>query len=349
MVMTGVEREHAAAPETTDPPAEGNGLLNRVDGFQQRHPLLAFPAAVVRKYGDDGGGKLVAQLAYAGFLSLFPLLLVITTVLSFVVAGNPDLQDDLLDSALVQFPIIGNELRTNVGAVQGSGLALAIGLATSVWGGIGVAQAAQDVLGTVWLVPHRRRPSFLARLARALLMFLVLGGGLVTTSALAATGTLANPAGVAGSTGVFLASVLVNSAWFALAFKILLPAAVSWREALPGSLLAAVGWQVLLLLGSTLVDHQLRGATAAYGFFGIVLGLLAWLAVLATLLVLAAEVNVVAARRLWPRGFIAPPTTPSDHVALEATAKVQERLANERIDVRFDASEDDDDVQLPLG
>ena len=108
----------------------------------------------------------------------------------------------------------------------------------------------------------------------------------------------------------------MNVGWFALAFKVLMAVPVRWREIWPGAVLAAVGWQVLLLAGGLLVNRSLRGATQSYGFFGIVLGLLAWIALLANLLVLAAEVNAVRHHRLWPRSLLTPALTPSDRRAL---------------------------------
>jgi hypothetical protein len=57
-------------------------LVQAADDFQQRHRWLAFPVAVVKKYGEDQGGHRAALLAYYGFFSLFPLLLVAVTLLA---------------------------------------------------------------------------------------------------------------------------------------------------------------------------------------------------------------------------------------------------------------------------
>ena len=66
--------------------------LQRIDAFQQRRKWLAFPFAVVKKFGDDRAGNLAALIAYYGFFSLFPLLLVMVSVLGFILRGHPDLQ-----------------------------------------------------------------------------------------------------------------------------------------------------------------------------------------------------------------------------------------------------------------
>jgi YihY family inner membrane protein len=314
---------------------KNESVVDRVDSVQRRIAGVSFLTAVWRKYGDDGGGKLVAQLTYSAFLSLFPLLLVLVTVLGYILSGHPGLQDSVAHSAFGQFPIIGDQLQSNVKSVRGSGLALAIGVVAALWGGLGITQTAQDVLATIWLVPYRRRPAFLGRLAKAALVMLVLLGGLLCASVLAAVASQMAQFGTVGRGLVIVLTVAVNAALFALAFRILVPVDVSWRQALPGAVVAAIGWQVLLLLGASLVNHQLRGASQSYGFFGIVLGLLGWLALVSTVLILAAEVNAVLAHRLWPRSLTKPDKTEEDRRALEMTAKVQERAPDERVEASF--------------
>ncbi len=109
------------------------------------------------KFGDDNGGRLAAQLTYHGFLSLFPLLLVTVTVLGYVLDGRPVLQEKILDSAVSQFPIIGDQLRQNATSLRGNVWALVVGIGTALWGGLGATQAGQDALATVWNVPRRDR------------------------------------------------------------------------------------------------------------------------------------------------------------------------------------------------
>src|SRR6266542_5843732 len=115
-----------------------------IDGYQQRRRWLAFPMAVVKKFGDDRAGNLAALIAYYGFFSLFPLLLVLVAVLGFILRGNATLQESIVNSALAQFPIIGDQIKTNVKALSGSaGVALGIGTLVALWAGLGVTNAAQ--------------------------------------------------------------------------------------------------------------------------------------------------------------------------------------------------------------
>src|SRR5690349_6919717 len=110
------------------------------DRFQQRHRFVAFPLAVLQKYSEDQGAYLAATISYYAFFSIFPLLLVFTTVLGFVLDGHGHIYKSLVDSALGQFPIIGRQLKTH--SLSGNGLALGLGIAAALWAGMGVFLAA---------------------------------------------------------------------------------------------------------------------------------------------------------------------------------------------------------------
>src|SRR6266508_4008689 len=144
-------------------------LLRRADSQHQERAWIAFPYAVMKKFGDDQAGNLAALIAYYGFLSLFPLMLVLVTLLGMLLRDNPELQDAIRTSALANFPVIGEEISKNVHSLRGSGLALGIGLAVAVWAGLG-------------------RPNFWLSLRRAMLMLLVLGVITVASAAAASVG-----------------------------------------------------------------------------------------------------------------------------------------------------------------
>jgi membrane protein len=125
--------------EASSPKDAGSGLAGRLDGFQRRHPAAGFPLAVLYKYFDDSGGYLAALIAYYGFVSLFPLLL-LSTVLGFLLSGDPHLQHQILNSALSQFPVVGSQLSDPKG-LGGGTPGLIVGILGSLYGGLGVAQA----------------------------------------------------------------------------------------------------------------------------------------------------------------------------------------------------------------
>ena len=295
-------------------PSHDNGgvkaVIRQVDGFLQRHPATAFPVAVLKKFGEDEAGNLAALIAYYGFFSLFPLLLVFVTILGLVLRDNPSLQQSIVDSALANFPVIGAQISRNVRALAGSGLELGIGIALTVWSGLRVAKAVQSAMNTVWNVPHKRRPNFLFSTLRAVAMLAVLG---VLTLASAAAGSAG-----AGSSNLLwgilgiAVSLVLNFALFTLAFRILTSEEVSWVDVSPGAAVGAVAWTALQAVGGYYVAHQLQGASDVYGTFALVIGLLAWIFLGAQVTLYAAEVNVVKKRHLWPRSIVQPPLSDAD-------------------------------------
>jgi YihY family inner membrane protein len=316
-------------------------LLRRLDEYQRSHAWLGFLIAVAKKFSDDRAGYLAALVAYYAFFSLFPLLLVLVSGLGFVLGRNSEFKQKVLDSVLTQFPIIGDQIQENVSSIQGSGLALAVGIVGTLFAGLGVIQALQFGMDEVWNVPFTRRPSFLVSRLRALLMLAVLGGGTIAATVLAGvgaggtSGVWSVPLRVAG----FAASLALNFGLFMVAFRVLTAAKVAWRDLWPGSLLAAIVWAILQGLGGFVVGRQLKDATQVYGFFGIVIGLLSWLYLGAQLTFFAAEVNVVRARRLWPRNIDkTAPRTPAEEEALSRLAEEEQRHPREDIDVDFDSS-----------
>src|ERR1700689_1857219 len=128
-------------------------LLHAVDERQQRWPWLAFPIATWKKFGDDQAGNLAALIAYYAFASIFPLLLVLVTVVDITLRDHPALQQRVLTSALSQYPVIGDQLRSNVHSLRATGLALIIGRGGTFLGARGVASATQNALNSAWQVP----------------------------------------------------------------------------------------------------------------------------------------------------------------------------------------------------
>lgn len=309
-------------------------IVRRVDRSHQRRPWIAFPYAVVKKFGDDQAGNLAALISYYAFFSLFPLMLVLVTVLGMVLEGNTELAERIQDSALANFPVIGDEISRNVHSIEGSGLTLVIGIALALWAGLGVLKVMQTAMNTVWNVPFRHRPNFLKTLLRAAIMLVVLG---VVTVAAAAAGSIAaaNDDWLVSLAWVAI-SLSLNLLLFMLAFRILTAEDVSWGDVLPGAVIAAVAWTGLQAFGGYLVRHQLQGATETYGTFATVIGLLAWIFLGAQITLLAAEVNVVRKRHLWPRSIVQPPLTEADAKALTKYAEQEQRRPEQEVSVRID-------------
>jgi YihY family inner membrane protein len=317
-------------------PLSVKGATARLDRLQQRRPWLGFPLAVQQKYGDDQGGYLAATVTYYGFFSLFPLLLVLTTGLGYALRGHPGLQRQVVDSVLGQLPVIGRELR--VGTLHGNALALALGAAAALWSGTSVFLAVENALDHVWGVPFARRSGAVRKRLRALILLVLVGGSLLVTTGLAAVGSTGGGLGIAWQVGSALAALVVNAVVFAVAFRVLPSLELGWECVWRGAVTAAVAYEGLQLLGGYYVAHTLRNASNVYGTFALVIGLLTWIYLAAHVILLAAEVDVVYTRRLWPRSLALlgeRPSTPADREALEQRAGVEQRRPEQEIDVSF--------------
>ncbi len=310
--------------------------LRRVDRSQQRNRALRVVYAVIKKFGDDNGGVLVASLTHSAFAALFPLLLLLVTVLSLVLSSDASLRAQVLHSTLTQFPIIGTDLGNNIKALhRNSAAGLVVGVLGLVWGSMGLAQNGIFTMEQVWNLPGPQRPGYLSRLGRSAAFLVVLGLGLVVTTALAAGAPTAHASfWLAVAAGAV--SAVVNFLEYLFAFRVLTPHAVPLRRLVPGSVVAGAAWTALQELGGFVVGHYLRHDNAVYGLFGIVLGLLAWIYVLVEVTVYAAELNVVLARRLWPRAMVSPPFTEADRRSLAAQAHQNQRRPEQHVVVSFD-------------
>jgi YihY family inner membrane protein len=302
------------------------------DRYQQEHRWLAIPVAVIKKFSDDQAGGLAALIAYYAFFSIFPLLLVFTTILGFVLQGDPSAQQSIANGVLGKFPIIGDQLKGK--QLQGHTVALVIGLLAALWAGLGVTQAAQNAFDKVWAVPFKERPNFLGKRLRGFALVAALGA-LFIISSLASGLVTGGLGGTALTVAGIAISLLINFALFAAAFRLLTAAAVPTRCLWVGVLVGSVLWEILQAVGGYYIGHVLRHASSTYGFFGLVIGLLAWLHLGAQMTLYAAEINVVLVRRLWPRSLFDPPV-PGDEKTLEALAKIEERTDSEKIEVRFE-------------
>jgi YihY family inner membrane protein len=319
-------------------------VTERLDGYQRRHRWAGFPLAVAYKFFEDQGVYLAALITFYGFLSLFPMLLLLASVLGFLLQNDPDLQQRVLDSTLRQFPIIGDELSGGQ-SLRGSGVALVIGGLIALYGALGVAQALQNAMNIAWSVPRNRRPNPLKARLRSLLLVGTAGIAVIATTTLSALGGSAgaNGAVFAGWNALLVtaAALILNTGVFIVTFRISTAFELSVRDVAPGAISAAVIWQLLQLFGTAYVAHVVQGASNTYGVFAVVLGLLAWIFLAALGVVLSVEVNVVRAKRLFPRALLTPFTdnvdlTHADQRAYTDAANAQRHKGFQSVDVTFD-------------
>jgi inner membrane protein YhjD len=303
-----------------------NRTIDRVDRLQQRWSPAGFTFAALKKFGDDDGGNHCAVISYYGFFALFPLLLVLVTILGYVLEGNPDLQQRVVDSTFAHFPVIGDQLRQNVGSIKGNWFALAVGLLLAIWAGLGATQAGQDAMNAVFAVPFLERKGYLVRQARGLATLAVIGVIILATTALGSGATWVHAGGWLGRVGYIVAVLVVNALSVFALTNVLCHERIAWRRLWSGAVVGAVGWTVLQFLGSWYVGRVVRNATQTYGVFATVIGLLTWIYLQARIFVLAGEVATVADGRLWPRGLVRERPTDADVEVAELIAAREDRL-----------------------
>lgn len=316
-------------------------MVEWLDRLQQRSRAVGFAIAVIYKYVDDQGGYLAALITYYAFVSLFPLLLLGTTVLGVVLVGHPELQHQVVHSALSQLPVIGDQLQ-QPNQLSGGVTGVVIGIAGALYGGLGVGQAVQNAMDTAWAVPRNNRPDPFRSRVRSLLLLVVLGSAAIAATALSAVGRATDILGPISTIGVVILSVAINAGICLIAFRVTTARDVTWRQVMPGAIAAAVIWQLLQWFGASYVAHVVGSASNTNSVFALVLGLLAFLFLISVSLVMCAEINVVRVDRLHPRALLTPFTddvelTPADRRTYTSKAKAERAKAFQHVDVSFDA------------
>ena len=310
-------------------------LQHKIDAGQQNQPFLGFVIGAWKKFSDDQAGYLAALVSYYAFASIFPLLLVLYTVLGLVLQNHRALRIRLEANALHQYPMFSNYLPKGH-TLSGAGIALVIGLVLTFYGARGVANAIQNALNTVWAVPFYRRPGFPKSLLRSFGLIIVIGVGQIVTITLSGYAGHASSflPGPLGHIGAVVVSLLLNIGMFWLAFRLGTAKEIASRDMRLGAIISGVFWTVLQFFGTYLVTHVTKSHNSAYGTFGVVLGLLAWFYLQAQVTIYAVEFSVVRARRLWPRSMFPPPLTRADVHAYQTYASAQQRRPELLVEMR---------------
>ena len=319
-------------------------VIRKVDATQRRFTPTAFVFGVIKKYGDDNGGVLVSNLAYSSFVSLFPLLLILYAILGLIAAHDPSFRESAVkakNAVASQIPLLGQTLASNVDAStlqRSSTIGLIVGLVVLIYGVTGLAQAGLFTMTQVWNLPGPARPGYVQRLGRALLFLCLLGGGVIVTTGLASlrqSTYLQNYKGFWFDLLIYVVIAAFGAGMYLGAFRALTPKGVPTRSLLPGAITGGILWTVLQLLSAWLV-HRFLHSNSAYGVFASVLGLLAWIYLAIEITVYSAEINVVLARRLWPRSIVQPPLIEADRASMALQALQNQRRPEQHIQVTFD-------------
>jgi len=312
-------------------------VIRKVDATQRRFTPTAFVFGVIKKYGDDNGGVLVTNLAYAAFIALFPLLLVLFTILGLIAAHDPSFRESAVKNAVAnQIPLIGQTLTSNVGTLQRSSqIGLIVGLIVLIYGATSLAQAGLFTMEQVWNLPGPARPGYVQRLGRAMLFLVLLGAGVIVTTGLASLSTYLHGRGFWFKLLLNVVTAAFGAGMYLGAFRALTPKGVPTRNLLSGAITGGILWTVLQVLSAWLV-HRFLHSNSGYGVFATVLGLLAWIYLATEITVYSAEISVVLARRLWPRSIVQPPLTEADRASMTLQALQNQRRPEQHIEVTFD-------------
>jgi uncharacterized BrkB/YihY/UPF0761 family membrane protein len=267
-----------------------NTAVKKVDRFQQRHRPLAFIYAVIKKYGDDGAGYQAALLTYYGFLALFPLLLVLTTVTDSLIGKNPELAGTVIKGLTDYFPLLGNQLASRVHGLNSSGWPLIAGLLFALYGTRGVADVFQLGVRKIWGIPASQRDGFPKAQLKSLAIVIVGGFGFIVASDVLST---------------FL-NLFVLFWLFVFLLNFSLPRHVSFKDTRLAAAVAAIGLVTLQLVGGYILTHELKSLDALYSYFAIALGLLFWIYLQSQMLFYAVEIAAVKSQKKWPRSLNEP-------------------------------------------
>jgi uncharacterized BrkB/YihY/UPF0761 family membrane protein len=315
-------------------------LLVSIDGWQRVSRPVGLLYAVIKKFGDDDANQFVVALGWYGFVAIYPLLLVVITIFGFIGAASLGHQ---IVSTLHEFPVVGSQFNPEHSSksLQGSGVGLAIGLIGLIYGAQGVTQTVQQAMAGVWNVSVVDRPGFVPRLVRSLGALTLIGGAFVLNAA-AGTFVTNTDVRIAVRGPAFVGMLLLNAMLYFAVFRVATPGRVAASDLLPGAALASLGFTLLITIGSGLVQHQLRHSSATYGQFGLVIGLVGFLFLLAKISLYGAELNPVVTRRLWPRGMLNGDPTNADNQVLSDIAHQYRRRDDQRIGVGFGENAADD-------
>ncbi|MDB5170439.1 MAG: putative ribonuclease [Candidatus Saccharibacteria bacterium] len=289
--------------------------LTSIDSLQRRYRLPGFIYAVIKKYGEDKVGYQAALLTYYGFLALFPLLLVLTTVAGIVATNHPGLKETIIDGMTNYFPVLGSQLTEHVNTFHRSGLALIVGILFVLYGTRGVVDVFRHGVNHIWHEPDEDNRGFFKNIVRSFGIMFVGGFGLLGASIIAGF-TAAAGHGVGFRILSSVINLVILFGLFVFLINVSLPRHITVKHIRKGAASAAIGLVVLQSLSGYVLTRELRSLDALYSYFAISLGLLFWIYLQAQVLYYSITIAAVDSQKLWPRSL-----TGKDETAADMRAK----------------------------
>jgi len=269
---------------------------DRVVALRDRHVAIDVFVDTLDGWRRHISGRNASVLAFFGFLSIFPLMLAATTILGFVLQGNDKLQQQIIDGALADIPVLGQELQNDPTSLTGNWWALVIGLGGALWSATKAFVAMQGAQDDVWEIDVDHRDAMPKQRGKAVLGLVFIGAAQVGSIVIT---MLVNAADlpIGGRLALLAATIAINIAVLAAMFRYLTAAELTWRDVWPGAVVAGVLYSALQYFGTGIVRQITENAGPTYGQFALVLGLVTWLSFLAISALMSAELNGALMRR----------------------------------------------------
>lgn len=306
--------------------------LERFDRWQQQRRWVGLPLAVGKKFSEDQSTNLASMVAFWAFFSIFPLLLVLVTLLAYVLP-SASTKAHVLENVSSFLPLLDP---STVRSLSGSWWTLLVGVLTALWSGLAVVKTLQTAFNSVWEIPYVERPKLVEKLKRSALVLGTIGVGLVVSTVISGyvTGTATGiDLGWFGRLAGYVIAIALDVGLFVAAFRMLTDREITSRDVLPGALFAGLMFWVLQQLSSFIISRHLQSAQSTYGQFATVITMLWWFYLQGQVTLLGAQLNVVLKKRLWPRSLIGGPDTQADQ--REGCAEHRTYHENEDVDTSF--------------
>ena len=225
----------------------GEAPADRVDGGPGRQVRDVAVATVV-KFSRDRSARLAAGIAFWAFFAVFPLLLVLVSLLGFFLPDST--RSEVMHNVAALFPLIDPD---NVGGLKGSVWSIVAGTATALWCGTQLMRSAEFAFNSAWGIPEVERPRIAEQMRRALLTLSTIGLGLVVSALLSGlvTGRSSDVhLGAAGKGFGYVVSAILDVGLFLLAFRILTDRRITFRQVIPGAVLSGMSFGLLEFVSS---------------------------------------------------------------------------------------------------
>lgn len=240
-------------------------------------------------------GRNASVLAFFGFLSIFPLMLAATTILGLVLEDNEELQQRIIDGALADIPVLGQQLQNDPASLSGSVWVLIAGLAAALWSATKSFVAMQRAFDDVWEIDVDHRDPMPKQRGKAVLGLVFIGAAQIASLTIS-TIVRAADLPTAGRVVLAIATIAINISMLAAMLRFLTAAEPTWNDIWPGAVTAGIAYTLIQRFGTDIVMRIINNASDTYGQFALVLGLVTWLSLLAIATIMSAELNAALVR-----------------------------------------------------